>query len=143
MRPTDQDILEILKSSREIAIIGISEKEDRDSYRVATYLMENGYSIIPINPKLDEWKGIPAFPSLKAVNRHVDIADVFRRPEHVTAISRSVVDLGIPVMWLQEGVVNEDAKRFAESHGTKVIMNRCIMKEHRRLLSNSGTGSSS
>ncbi len=123
-------INEILSNNHRVAVIGISDKPERDSYRVADYLMKNGYEIVPVNPKLEEWNGIKSYPSLEAVPGDVDIVDVFRKPETVRPVAEEAVRKRAPVLWLQEGVINEEAADYAKEHGMAVVMDRCMMKEH-------------
>ena len=126
-------VAEILGSAHTIAVVGLSPKRFRPSYGVAEYLQRAGYRIIPINPGVAEVLGEKAYPSLDAVPGPVDIVDIFRRPEHVPAIVEAAIRKGAKAIWMQEGVVHEDAARRAESAGLAVVMDRCILKEHRRL----------
>jgi len=126
-------IADILGSARTIAIVGLSAKRFRPSHGVAEYLQRAGYRIIPVNPNVAEVLGEKSYPSLDAVAEPVDIVDIFRRPEHVPAIVEAAIRKGAKTIWMQEGVVHEDAARRAESAGLSVVMDRCILKEHRRL----------
>ncbi len=129
----EEEIGKILNSSRSIAVVGISDKEERDSYRVAKYLHAQGYKVIPINPKLAQWNGLKAYGSLLEVPESIDVVDVFRKPEAVMPIAKEAVEKKAGVLWLQEEVINEDAADYAKEHGLKVVMDRCMMKEHSRL----------
>lgn len=120
----------ILENSRNIAVVGISDKPERPSYGVALYLHQHGYNIIPINPNLTEWNGIPSYPSLESVKEKIDVVDVFRRPETVMPVVEEAVRAKAQVLWLQEGVINEEAADYAKSNGLKVVMDRCMKKEH-------------
>jgi predicted CoA-binding protein len=126
-------VAEILGSAHTIAVVGLSPKRFRPSYGVAEYLQRAGYRIIPINPGVAEVLGEKAYPSLDAVPGPVDIVDIFRRPEHVPEIVEAAIRKGAKTIWMQEGVVHEDAARRAESAGLAVVMDRCILKDHRRL----------
>ncbi|MGB7761637.1 MAG: CoA-binding protein [Bryobacteraceae bacterium] len=126
-------IADILGAARTIAVVGLSARRFRPSHGVAEYLQRAGYRIIPINPNVAEVLGEKSYPSLDAVPDPVDIVDIFRRPEHVPAIVEAAIRKGAKTIWMQEGVVHEDAARRAESAGLSVIMDRCILKDHRRL----------
>lgn len=127
------EIAEILKENKKVAVVGISAREERDSYRVAEYLRDNGYDIIPVNPVLEQWNGVKSHESLSSIDGKIDIVDVFRKPEAVMEIAKEAVSVGASVLWLQEGVINEEAADYASEHGLKVVMDRCMMKEHARL----------
>ena len=132
----DEDkIPEILNSTRNIAVVGISEKAERDSYRVADYLKKQGYVIIPINPVLMEWNGIKAYPDLLKVpgNMKIDVVDIFRKPDAVVPVVRDALKRKPFAIWMQEGVVNNDAAEIARDAGILVVMDRCMMKEHHKL----------
>lgn len=133
--PGDTVIREILAKSRRIAVVGLSSKPEKDSYRVASYMKEHGYEIIPVNPGISETLGEKAYPELRAIPYPVDIVNVFRRPEEVPQVIEAVLELNFqPVIWLQLGVVHLEAARKARAHGLTVVMDRCLMVEHRRLL---------
>ena len=127
-------VLNLLSNAKTIAIIGISDDQSRPSYGVAEYLQSRGYRVVPINPQLKEVLGETAYPSLSEAAKHekIDIVDVFRRPEAVPAIVDEVLELGIPALWLQETVIHEEAAEKARKAGILVVMDRCILKEHRR-----------
>ncbi|MGA2040774.1 MAG: CoA-binding protein [Bryobacteraceae bacterium] len=126
-------IADILGSARTIAVVGLSAKRSRPSHGVAEYLQRAGYRVIPVNPNVTEVLGEKSYASLDDVPGPVDIVDIFRRPEHVPAIVEAAIRKGAKAIWMQEGVVHEDAARRAESAGLAVVMDRCILKEHRRL----------
>jgi hypothetical protein len=123
----------ILRSAHTIAVVGLSGKRFRPSFGVAEYLQRAGYRIIPVNPLESEVLGEKAYPDLDSVPEPVDIVDIFRRSEHVPAIVEAAVRKGVQTVWMQEGVVHEDAARRAEAAGLAVVMDRCILKEHRRM----------
>ena len=125
---------DILRSAHTIAVVGLSGKRFRPSFGVAEYLQRAGYRIIPVNPTETEILGEKAYPDLDAVPEPIDIVDIFRRSEYVPAIVEAAVRIGARAVWMQEGVVHEDAARRAEAAGLAVAMDRCILKEHRRMI---------
>jgi predicted CoA-binding protein len=133
--PDDRRLRVLLGESRTIAVVGLSSKPWRASHRVASYLQAAGYRIIPVNPKETEVLGEQAYPSLKDVPEPVDVVEVFRRAENTPDIARRAVQIGAKALWLQSGIVNEEAGRIAEEGGLSVIMDRCMMVEHARLQS--------
>ena len=128
-------IPEILHKYRNVAVVGISEKPDRDSYRVSSYLVAHGFNVIPVNPSIKSWEGRKAYPDVSSIpqDQKVEIVDVFRKPEAALEVVRDSLKKGPKVVWLQEGVVNSDAADLARDNGMIVVMDRCIMKEHSRL----------
>jgi hypothetical protein len=115
-------------------VVGLSDRPDRPSYGVAAYLRDAGYDITPVNPQIEEWVGIKALPSVGAVEPPVEIVDVFRRPEHVPQVADEAIAAGAKVLWLQLGIVNEDAARRARAAGITVVQDRCLKVEHSRLI---------
>ena len=132
--PTDDEIKRLLQQYRRVAVVGLSDKPDRPSYGVAAYLQRVGYDITPVNPTIAGSLGVAAVPSLDAVAPPVEIVDVFRRPEDVPPVAEDAIRAGASVLWLQEGIVNEAAAAKARAAGLIVVQDRCIYKEHRRLL---------
>ena len=130
----DADMIEMLRAARTIAVVGLSSKRMRPSYGVAAYMQQHGYRIIPVNPAETEVLGEKAYASLSEVPEKIDIVDVFRRSEAVPEVVDEAVRLGIPYLWLQEDVIHDIAAERARAAGVKVVMDRCILKEHRRLL---------
>lgn len=130
----DEEIRKILTETKKIAIVGLSNKPDRDSYKVAKYLQEAGYEIIPVNPVVDEVLGVKAVRSLEELPTSVDLIDVFRRSEETVPVAKMAVKTGAKVFWLQLGIENEEAERIAREGGMEVVMNRCIKIEHARLI---------
>ena len=118
-------------SMKTIAVVGLSDKEDRPSYRVASYLKGHGYRIVPVNPMITEWQGEKSYPNLEAIPFPIDIVDIFRKSEDVPPIVKAAIAIGAAAVWMQEGVVSEDAAREAEKAGLLVVMDRCLMKEHK------------
>ena len=127
-------IPEILQSARTLAVVGLSSKRYRPSFGVAEYMQRAGYRIIPVNPHETEVLGEKAYPDLASVPEHIDLVDIFRRPEFVPDLVEEAIRLGASVIWMQEGVVHEPAAARARQAGLAVVMDRCILKEHRRLL---------
>ena len=126
-------IAELLHSSRTIAIVGLSSKRFRPSHGVSDYLKRAGYRIIPVNPMETQVLGEKAYPDLESVPGPIDIVDIFRRSECVPEIVEAAIRKGAKAIWMQEGVYNEEAARRAEEAGLMVVMDRCILKDHRRL----------
>ncbi|MHB8395964.1 MAG: CoA-binding protein [Thermoplasmataceae archaeon] len=124
-----------MKQYRKVAVVGISDKPERDSYRVASYLVNHGFTVYPVNPMFQEWNGIKSYPDLKSIPRSegVEIVDVFRKAETVLPVASEAADIGAKVLWLQEGVVNRDAADLAKKKGLTVVMDRCMMKEISRI----------
>jgi predicted CoA-binding protein len=131
----EDDIRHILEHTKTIAVLGLSDDPTRASHGVAAYLQRAGYRIIPVNPTLNEILGEACYPTLTEAARHaqIDLVDVFRRSDAVPAIVEEAIALGLPALWLQEGVVHEAAAEKARRAGLRVVMDRCMLKEHRRL----------
>ena len=126
-------IADLLHSAHTIAVVGLSSKRFRPSYGVSEYLQRNGYKIIPVNPLESEVLGERAYPDLESVPGQIDIVDIFRRSEYVPEIVEAAIRKGAKAIWMQEGVCHEAAARRAAQAGLIVIMDRCILKDHRRL----------
>lgn len=124
---------EVLREYRTVAVVGVSLGEDRPSYRVARYLKEHGYRIIPVNPRETEVLGEKCYPDLCSLPEPVDVVDVFRRPRQVPRVVAEALYNGAKVVWMQEGIVHEAAARRAREAGLEVVMDRCMMVEHRKL----------
>lgn len=131
---TDEQVKELMQESKRVAIVGLSNKPDRDSYRVAEYLINHGYEVIPVNPTIDEVLGKKAVATLQEIEGQVDIVDVFRRADQVMPVAEEAVAIGAKALWLQLEVVNEEAANYASEKGLKVVMDRCIKIEHKRLM---------
>ncbi len=134
-KPGDASLRRILEEARTIAVVGCSPKPERDSHRVARYLLEQGYRLIPVNPGQREILGQKCYPDLQAIPQAVDIVDVFRRSEHIPPIAEAAAAMGARVLWLQLGIRNDQAADEARRRGLTVIQDACIMVEHRRLFS--------
>ena len=128
-----KQISEILRIGRTIAVVGLSAKRYRPSYGVAEYMQRAGYRIIPVNPHETEVLGEKCYPDVESVPEPIDIVDIFRRSEFVPEIVEAAIRKGAKVIWMQEGVVHEEAARRAQEAGLEVVMDRCILKDHRRL----------
>jgi predicted CoA-binding protein len=124
----------LLRNSRTIAVVGLSSRRTRPSYGVSEYMQSRGYRIIPVNPNEAEVLGEKSYATLEEVPVPVDIVDVFRRSENVPEIVDAAIRIGAKGIWLQEGVVHEEAAKKAREAGLEVVMDRCILKEHRRLV---------
>ena len=138
--PSDAELRSLLSNARTIAIVGLSSKPNRDSYEIGEYLQGKGYRIVPVNPKETEVLGERAYASLDDVPAEIaiDVVDVFRRAEDTPPIAEAAVRRGAKVLWFQDGIVNEDARRIAEAAGLTVIMGVCIRRTRRRLEGESG-----
>jgi uncharacterized protein len=135
MTPNDAELREVLSRARTIAVVGLSDKPERDSNEVARYLQSQGYRIIPVNPMISEVLGERSYPSLSAIPREVriDLVDVFRRSDQVPPVVDEALARRAPVIWMQLGVENAEAAAKARAAGTIVYENLCIMVQHRRL----------
>lgn len=128
-KPADQDI-EFALGLRTVAIVGLSDKPERDSFIVAKYLKDQGYRIVPVNPNVKEVLALRSYPSLRDVPDPVDVVLVFRKPEAVGQIVDDAIAKGARVVWMQKGIVNNEAARKAREAGLVVIMNKCMTEEH-------------
>jgi uncharacterized protein len=128
--PSREEIGNILKKNKRIAVVGLSNNPNRTSFMVSQAMMDAGYDIIPVNPTIDEALGVKAVGSLKEIEGHVDIVNVFRRSEFLPDIMKDAVDIGADVFWAQLGVMNEEAYEYGKKHDIKIIMDRCIKVEH-------------
>ena len=135
MDGTDDELRRLLASARTIAVVGLSDKPERDSNEVARYLQTQGYRIIPVNPAVPEVLGERSYPSLSEIPSEIpiDIVDVFRRSDQVPPILEEALARGVPTIWLQLGVESPEAASRARSRGAVVFENLCIMQQHRRL----------
>jgi predicted CoA-binding protein len=130
----DENIAEILRHARTIAVVGASDKPYRDSNSIMGYLLSKGYDVIPVNPRLTEVHGRKCYPTVDAIPEGIDIVDVFRNSEAVGEVVEEAIRAHAPVLWMQLGIVNEAAARTAEEHGMTVVMDHCIAVDHRRLI---------
>ena len=125
--------IETILNYKNIAVVGISDDPERPSHYVAGFLADHGYNIIPVNPKLTEWEGQKCYPDLLSIHVKVDVVDIFRRPEAVPPIVDEAIKIKAKAVWMQEGIVNEEAAAKARDAGIEVIMDRCMKTEYRRL----------
>ncbi len=133
---SDEQIKQILQNAKTIAVVGLADSPLRPSYGVAAYMQQQGYRIIPVNPYITESLGERSYSSLNEIPKDIkiDIVDVFRRPDALPELVTKVIELHLPVLWLQETVVHEEAAERARRAGVFVVMDRCILKEHRKLM---------
>jgi predicted CoA-binding protein len=129
---SEADIKSILEESKTVAVVGLSPREERYSHQVAKYLQSQGYRIIPVNPNADEVLGERSYPDLVSIPEPIDVVDVFRRSEAVPEIVEEAIKVGAKTVWMQEGVVHEEAAARAREAGLQVVMDRCMMVEHWR-----------
>jgi uncharacterized protein len=132
---SDDQVKEILSKYKTVAVVGISPKEDRPSYRVASYLQSNGFRVIPVRPDGDLILGEKVYRGLKEIppEIEIDVVDVFRKSEDVPPVVDEAIERGAKVIWMQEGVIHEGAAAKAETAGLKVVMDRCMKKDHQKL----------
>lgn len=131
MASNSDPIRELLKRSKTIAVVGLSDNPLRPSHGVSAYMQSQGYRIIPVNPKIESALGEKAYGSLLDVPEKIDIVNIFRRPEFVEQVVDQAIQLKVPAVWMQEEVTHEKAAEKARRAGVFVVMNRCILKEHR------------
>ena len=137
--PPTAVIHQLLQSSKTIAVVGLSDNPARPSWEVSQHMRDFGYRILPVNPSLQAWEGLPAYPDLAAAaaalgpGEHIDIVNVFRRPLQVGHVVDECVRLGLRALWLQLGVINEDAAERAAESGMTVVMDRCIYVDRARM----------
>ena len=136
----DQMMKEILLSAKTIASVGLSGNQQKESFWIASYLKEQGYRVIPVNPTATEILGEKAYPDLSSVPEKVDIVQVFRKPEDVPPVVDEAIKIGAKVVWMQEGIVHEEAAQKARDAGLQVVMDACMRGTHRRLVGPSPIG---
>jgi hypothetical protein len=129
----EEEIATILKKAGSVAVVGISDKEDRDSHKVAKYLKEHGYRMIPVNPKCREVLGETCYSTLREVPEHIDVVDIFRNLEAIPAIVDQAIAIGADCVWMQLGLTHHEAAEKARSAGLQVVMNHCMKIEHAKL----------
>ena len=130
----DQEMKEILLSAKNVASVGLSSNDEKESYWIVFFLQKIGFRMIPVNPKADEILGEKAYPSLSDIPEKIDVVQVFRRPEDVPPVVDEAIKIGAKVVWMQEGIVNEEAARTARTAGLKVVMNACMRATYKRLI---------
>ena len=127
-------VRDILEKSKVIAVVGLSPKPERDSHEVAKYLQDQGYRIVPVNPRADTILGEKSYPDLASIPEKVDVVDIFRRSDDVPPVVDQAIDIGAKAVWMQLGIVNEVAAAKAREAGLGVVMDRCMLVEHRNLV---------
>ena len=130
---TEQEVAEILRQAKTVAVVGVSHKEARDSHKVAKYLQEHGYQVIPVNPKYKEVIGETCYPDLKAVPQHIDVVDIFRNIDAIPGIVDEAIAVKAGTVWMQLGLAHNEAAEKARCAGVSVVMNKCMKIEHQRL----------
>lgn len=128
--PTPEQLKELFSKTKRIAVVGLSDKPYRDSYRVTEYMLQQGYEIIPVNPHIDQVFGIRSVPTLADIVGSVDMVNVFRRSEYTPAIAKNAVEIGAKSLWLQQGVYSEEAYKIAVDAGLEVYMDVCLKVGH-------------
>jgi len=128
-------ISDILKQIKTIAVVGLSDKPERPSWKVADYLKKQGYRIIPVNPNISVWQGEKAYSTIREIPKRiiVDAVDIFRKSEEALFPVQDAVKREVKLIWLQEGIINEEARQYAEKYNIPFIMNACMMKAHRKI----------
>ena len=125
-------ISELLQTAKTIAVVGLTDSPLRPSYGVSHYMLSQGYRIFPVNPNITDWMGEKAYASLLDVPEKIDIVNIFRRPEAVPEVVEQAITIKAPAIWMQEGVIHEEAAEQARRAGIFVVMDLCILKEHRK-----------
>jgi len=132
--PDDDAIAALLRAARRIAVVGCSPKPDRASHQIAAFLIEHGYEVFPVHPRAEVILGRKVYPDLASIPQPIDIVDVFRKPEFTPDVARAAVLIGAGTLWLQQGIVNEQAWQIATDAGLHCVMDRCIAVMHRLLI---------
>ena len=130
----DRTMKDILLSTKTIASVGLSSNTEKESYWIASYLKDQGYHVIPVNPTATEILGEKAYPDLESVPEKIDVVQVFRKPEDVMPVVEDAIKVGAKVIWMQDGIVNEEAAQKAREAGLQVVMDACMRATHRRLI---------
>jgi predicted CoA-binding protein len=130
----DAILKEILQSAKTIASVGVSSNPNKESYRIASYLKAQGYRVIPVNPTVSEIMGETSYPDLQSIPEKIDVVQVFRKPEDVPPVVDDAIQAGAKVVWMQEGIVHEDAAQKAQEAGLQVVMDTCMRAAHRSLI---------
>jgi uncharacterized protein len=130
----DSVLKEILQSAKTIASVGLSSNPDKESYRIASYLKAQGYRVIPVNPTASEIMGATSYPDLQSVPEKIDVVQIFRKPEDVPPVVDDAIQAGARVIWMQEGIVHEEAAEKARQAGLQVVMDTCMRVAHRTLI---------
>ena len=131
---TDQMMKDILLSTKTIASVGLSSNPGKESYGIVQYLKSQGYRVIPVNPTAEEILGEKSYPDLESIPEKIDVVQVFRKPEDVPPVVESAIKVGAKTVWMQEGIINEEAAQKAREAGLQVVMDACMRATHRRLI---------
>ncbi len=133
-RATDEEVVAILEKDLTVAVVGVSHKPERDSHKVAKYLKQHGFKMIPVNPKYQEVLGEPCYPDLKSVPEHIDVVDIFRNMEAIPGVVDEAIEVRADTVWMQLGLAHNESAEKACKEGLKVVMDKCIKIEHQRLM---------
>jgi predicted CoA-binding protein len=131
---TDDELRQILETAKTVAVVGYSNKPDRPSYEITQALKSWGYKVFPVNPTIQSTPEVPVYASLADIPEKVDVVDVFRRAEDVPGVVEEAIQIGAKTVWMQLGIVSDEAANLAEAAGLKVVMDHCIKVEHKRLI---------
>lgn len=134
--PEDNEIKEILSQYKVVAVVGLSDDPSKDSNRVAKYLIDHGYTVVPVNPTKETILGLKSYPDLKSIPFPVDIVDIFRKPADVYPIVDEAIAIGAKVVWMQLGIAHNEAAQRAKNAGLQVVQSKCIKIEHTRYFGN-------
>ncbi len=129
----DAGLRDILRSARTVACVGVSSNPQKPSYVIFQYLLEAGYQMVPVNPTTPDVMGRQTYPDVTSIPQKIDVVQVFRKPQDVPPVVEQAIKAGAKVVWMQEGIVNQQAAKQAEEAGLQVVMDRCMMKTHQRL----------
>ncbi len=127
-----ETVKKILRTYRTVAVVGLSDKPERPSYAVASYIQSQGYRIVPVNPRISRVLGEDAYPDLISIPFEIEIVDIFRRSEDVPPIVDAAIEKGVRAVWMQQGVINETAAEKAKAAGLDVVMDLCMLREHEK-----------
>lgn len=133
MLTSDSELRELITHSRNIAVVGMSPNEDKPSHYVAQYMRSHGYTIVPVNPLYAEIAGMRCYPNLREVPMSIDMVNVFRRAEDVPSVAEEAIAVGAKSLWVQLGIIHVPAAELAQAAGLQVVMDRCLMVEHKRI----------
>jgi predicted CoA-binding protein len=136
---SDTVLKEILQSAKTIAVVGLSSNPEKESYRIASYLKDQGYRVIPVNPTATEIMGEKVYADLVSIPEKIDVVDIFRKSEDVPPVVDDAIKAGAGVIWMQEGIINEEAAQKAREAGLQVVMDACMRASHRRLIGSQPT----
>ncbi|HLC60653.1 MAG TPA: CoA-binding protein [Candidatus Nanoarchaeia archaeon] len=129
----EAEVKKILETSKTIAVVGCSSNPEKPAHRIPRYMQEHGYKIIPVNPNSENILNEKSYKSISELNKNIDIVDIFRPSEECLNVVNKAIKIKPKVIWMQIGIINEEAKKLAERHGIKVVMDKCLMVEHKKL----------